>query len=136
MSVSVENFIKTVYHLNENGEKDTKPGSIASELNISNAATTDMSRKLARKNLIYYQKYKPILLTAKGQKMALSVIRKHRLWETFLFENFNLSLDEIHREAELLEHQTSDFLADKIEELLGMPKVDPHGTPIPNLDKI
>lgn len=134
MSVSVENFIKTIYHLNEHAEKDTKPGSIAHELKISNAATTDMARKLSLKNLIHYQKYKPILLTPKGQKLALSVIRKHRLWETFLFEKFNLSLVEIHREAELLEHQTSDFLADKIEEFLGRPTIDPHGTPIPNLD--
>lgn len=130
VSVSVENFIKTIYYLNEHSEKNAKPGSIASELSILNAATTDM----ARNTLINAQKCKSISLASKGQNLELSVICKHCLWETFLFEKLNLSLEEIHRDAELLEHQTSDFLADKIEEILGSPTVDPHGTPIPYID--
>ena len=101
-------------------------------LHISNAAATDMSKKLAEKGLLKYEKYQELQLTDKGTEMALSVIRKHRLWESFLFKLFDMSLHDIHREAELLEHQTSDLLADKISAYLGHPKFDPHGDPIPN----
>ncbi|RPJ73603.1 MAG: metal-dependent transcriptional regulator, partial [Alphaproteobacteria bacterium] len=78
-----------------------------------------------------YTKYKPLELTETGFELALSVIRKHRLWESFLYKTLNLSLHEIHREAEHLEHLTSDFLTDKIEKYLGNPATDPHGDPIP-----
>ena len=132
MSVSIENFLKTIYNLEKGIGKDTKPGTIANSLGITNAATTDMARKLATRELIIYKKYQKITLTPAGQKMALSIIRKHRLWESFLFQTFNLSLHEIHREAEMLEHQTSDFLADKINRYLDNPKFDPHGDPIPD----
>jgi len=132
MSVAVENFIKTIYKNNLNSVNDTKPGSIAKHLEISSAAATDMAKKLAEKDLLNYQKYKPLKLTTKGEKIALNVIRKHRLWEAFLFKTFDMSLHDIHREAELLEHETSDFLADKISTYLGHPKFDPHGDPIPN----
>ena len=91
-----------------------------------------MAKKLAEKDLLNYEKYKPLKLTSKGEKTALNVIRKHRLWEAFLFKTFDMSLHDIHREAELLEHETSNFLAEKISEYLGHPKFDPHGDPIPN----
>ena len=132
MSVSIENFLKTIYNLEQGIGKDTKPGTIAYALGITNAATTDMARKLATRKLINYKKYQKLTLTPTGQKMALSIIRKHRLWESFLYKTFNLSFNEIHREAEMLEHQTSDFLADKISKYLDYPKFDPHGDPIPN----
>jgi DtxR family Mn-dependent transcriptional regulator len=93
-----------------------------------------MSRKLAEKQLVNYTKYKPLTLTQKGNKYALKVLRKHRLWESFLYQTLNLSFHEIHREAEVLEHLTSDFLADKIDEYLGNPATDPHGDPIPAAD--
>lgn len=131
-SVAVENFVKTIYKSRINDIKDTKPGNIAKILGISNAAATDMAKKLAVKNLINYEKYKALELTDEGEKLALKVIRKHRLWEAFLHKTFDISLHEIHREAELLEHETSDFLATKISEYLGNPKFDPHGDPIPN----
>lgn len=132
MSVAVENFVKAIYKNKHQDYKDTKPGTIAKKLGISNAAATDMSKKLSEKGLLEYEKYQELQLTEKGSKMALSVIRKHRLWEAFLFKLFDMSLHDIHREAELLEHETSDFLADKISAYLGNPKFDPHGDPIPN----
>ncbi len=132
MSVAIENFIKAIYNNDSHDIKDTKPGNIAKQLGISSAAATDMAKKLATKDLLHYEKYQALQLTDKGTKMALNVVRKHRLWEAFLFKMFDMSLHDIHREAELLEHQTSDFLADKISEYLGHPKFDPHGDPIPN----
>ncbi|AXT18481.1 metal-dependent transcriptional regulator [Flavobacteriaceae bacterium AU392] len=132
MSVAIENFVKAIYNNDDNDSNNTKPGSIAKKLGISNAAATDMAKKLALKDLLHYQKYQKLELTEKGEKMALNVIRKHRLWEALLFKMFDMSMHEIHREAELLEHQTSNFLADKISAYLGDPKFDPHGDPIPN----
>lgn len=132
MSVAIENFVKAIYKNDKNSSNDTKPGNIAKKLGISNAAATDMAKKLAVKNLLHYEKYQELRLTDKGNKMALNVVRKHRLWESLLFKMFDMSLHEIHRESELLEHQTSDFLANKISEYLGNPKFDPHGDPIPN----
>ena len=134
MSIAIENFVKAIYKNDKHDGNDTKPGNIAKQLGISNAAATDMAKKLASKDLLHYEKYQELRLTDKGTKMALSVVRKHRLWESFLFKMFDMSLHEIHRESELLEHQTSDFLANKISEYLGNPKFDPHGDPIPNED--
>ncbi len=134
MSVAIENFVKAIYKNGKHDDNDTKPGNIAKKLGISNAAATDMAKSLANKNLINYEKYKALELTEEGEKLALKVIRKHRLWEAFLYKTLEMSLHEIHREAEFLEHETSDFLADKISEYLGNPKFDPHGDPIPNAD--
>ena len=131
MSIAIENFVKAIYKNNKK-DSNTKPGNIAKNLGISNAAATDMAKKLAIKNLLHYEKYQQLQLTEKGEKMALNVVRKHRLWEALLFKLFDMSLHDIHREAELLEHQTSNLLADKISDYLGNPKFDPHGDPIPN----
>lgn len=131
-STSVENFIKTIYNVERREGVGTKSGSIARELGITNAAATDMARKLAEKKLINYEKYKELKLTNTGEKLAVDVIRKHRLWETFLHRVLGLSLHEIHREAEKLEHATSSFLMEKISAFLGDPLVDPHGDPIPD----
>jgi len=133
MSIAIENFVKAIYK-NNNKDSNTKPGNIAKNLGISNAAATDMAKKLAIKDLLHYKKYQQLQLTEKGEKMALNVVRKHRLWEALLFKLFDMSLHDIHREAELLEHQTSNLLADKISEYLGNPKFDPHGDPIPNAE--
>ncbi len=131
MSASTENFLKKIYVQTQVPGADTRLGTLAKMLNISNAAATDMARKLAKKNLVNYVKYKQLSLTDEGRILALKVIRKHRLWETFLYKTLNLSLHEIHQEAEMLEHLTSDFLAEKINDYLGKPTIDPHGDPIP-----
>jgi len=132
VSIASENFIKAIYKFEQTEGWDTRPGTIARELGITNAAATDMARKLAQKKLIDYEKYRELKLTPAGKKVALGIIRKHRLWETFLYKILGLSMHEIHREAEHLEHLTSDFLAEKISLFLGHPKTDPHGDPIPD----
>ena len=132
MSVAIENFVKAIYKNTSRSGYDTKPSTVAKKWNISSAAATDMAKKLALKGLVDYQKYKELKLTEAGIVMALKIIRKHRIWESLLFKFLNLSLHEIHREAEFLEHETSDFLADKIHEYLGFLDFDPHGDPIPN----
>ncbi|MDD2512603.1 MAG: metal-dependent transcriptional regulator [Proteiniphilum sp.] len=131
MSVSTENFVKTIFIQKRHPKADTRISTIAGLLHITNAAATDMARKLGAKELVHYAKYNPLHLTSKGEELAQNVIRKHRLWETFLYQILNLSLLEIHREAENLEHLTSDFLADKMADYLGYPTTDPHGDPIP-----
>ena len=134
MSISIENFVKTIYLQEQRLGEDTRPGTLAKLLNITNAATTDMARSLAQKDMVCYEKYQKLSLTPKGRKLALTVLRKHRLWEAFLYKTLNLSLHEIHEEAESLEHLTSDFLADKIDSYLNFPASDPHGDPIPCSD--
>ena len=131
MSIATENFLKEIYQLSQTPGGEAKPGVIAEKLGISNAAATDMARNLANKNMVVYEKYKELRLTDKGQKLALVLLRKHRLWETFLYRTLNINLSQIHDEAELLEHSTSDFLVDKINSYLGDPAFDPHGDPIP-----
>lgn len=132
-SVSVENFVKTIFQAKPETISGVKFGLISEKLGISQAATTDMAKKLAVRDLVRYERYQGIHLTEQGERLALSVIRKHRLWETLLHNVLGLSLHEIHREAENLEHQTSDFLAERICDYLGNPKFDPHGDPIPDI---
>ena len=134
MSISIENFVKTIYLQEQRMGGDTRPGTLSKLLNITNAATTDMARSLADKQLVNYTKYQKLSLTPEGRKLALNILRKHRLWEAFLSKTLNLSLHQIHDEAERLEHLTSDFLADKIDEYLNFPALDPHGDPIPCSD--
>jgi len=134
ISTPAENFMKAIFMHEQNDGYDTKPGSIAKALGITSAAATDMARKLSDKKLVHYEKYRQLELTPEGKKLALKLVRKHRLWETFLYRTFQMSLHEIHQEAEMLEHQTSEFLAEKISSYLGDPEVDPHGDPIPSLD--
>ena len=123
--------MKTIYLQEQRVGEDTRPGTLAKLLKITNAATTDMARNLAQKNLVNYTKYQKLSLTPEGRKLALNILRKHRLWEAFLSNTLSLSLHQIHEEAERLEHLTSDFLADKIDEYLNFPASDPHGDPIP-----
>jgi len=134
ISSSAENFMKVIFMHEQNHRFDTRPGSIAKALGITNAAATDMARNLSDKKLVHYEKYRQLELTPKGKELTLKLIRKHRLWETFLYKTLQMSLHEIHREAEMLEHQTSEFLANRISSYLGDPDVDPHGDPIPGLD--
>ncbi|MBN2348338.1 MAG: metal-dependent transcriptional regulator [Bacteroidales bacterium] len=134
MSVSIENFLKTAYLIRFDENQKVLSSKLALRLNITNAAVTDMAKKLSRKKLVNYQPYHEIELTEKGEKTAIGIIRRHRLWELFLSKVLNLNNAEIHEEAENLEHQTSDFLMDKIDEFLEYPNVDPHGDPIPDRD--
>jgi DtxR family transcriptional regulator, Mn-dependent transcriptional regulator len=130
-SVSVDDFVKHIYLLGRDERMKVTGSLLAKTLGVSNAAITDMARKLSRKGLVKYEKYQALKLTPQGSAHALQLVRRHRLWETFLHQVLKLDLQSIHTEAERLEHQSSDELIAKIAEFLGHPTVDPHGDPIP-----
>ncbi|EAS20795.1 metal-dependent transcriptional regulator [Nonlabens mediterrranea] len=130
-SVSEENYIKTIYHLQE-GKNLVSTNDIAGRMSTKASSVTDMLKKLAEKNLAEYIPYKGTRLTQNGINCATQIIRKHRLWEVFLVEKLNFSWDEVHEVAEQLEHIQSRKLIDEMDQLLGFPKYDPHGDPIPD----
>lgn len=132
LSNTEENYLKAIYLIYEKSNDIVSTNAIAERLNTTPASVTDMIKKLSVKNLIIYEKYKGSKLSQEGTKIATSLIRKHRLWETFLVEKLKFSWDEVHDIAEDLEHINSDPLIARLDEYLGYPKYDPHGDPIPN----
>ena len=132
LSKSEENYLKSIYNLSELGNKVVTTNSISKILNIEPASVTDMIKKLSKKKLIYHEKYRGTKISKNGIKVALQIIRRHRLWEVFLYEKLNFNWDEIHEVAEELEHVSSDQLIDNLDKYLKYPKIDPHGDPIPN----
>ncbi|KAI9451714.1 iron dependent repressor, DtxR family [Russula earlei] len=132
LSATEENYLKAIYTLAHSTEKKTSNQLIADKLGINPASVTDMLKKLDEKKVIDYSRTNGANLTKEGFKLAAKVVRKHRLWETFLVENMNFSWDEVHEVAEQLEHIQSDKLLDELDTLLGYPKFDPHGDPIPD----
>ncbi|MEO9511009.1 MAG: metal-dependent transcriptional regulator [Flavobacteriaceae bacterium] len=134
MTRSEENYIKTIFHLGGNTATPIATNAIAEQMETKPSSVTDMAKKLAEKGLVNYKKYQGVSLTDFGIKTALSIVRKHRLWEVFLVEKLDFSWDEVHEIAEQLEHIKSEKLIDKIDELLDFPKYDPHGDPIPTKD--
>lgn len=130
-SVTEENYIKAIFHLQqEDGNVSTNE--LAAELNTKAASVTDMLKKLKTKKLLSYEKYKGVRLSAEGKKLALAIVRKHRLWEFFLVDKLQFGWDEVHEVAEELEHISSKKLVEKLDAFLGHPKFDPHGDPIPD----
>ncbi len=126
-----ENYIKAIFHLQqEDGTVSTN--ALAAELHTKAASVTDMLKKLKTKKLLNYEKYKGVRLTGEGKKLALAIVRKHRLWEFFLVNNLQFGWDEVHEVAEELEHISSKKLVEKLDQFLGYPKFDPHGDPIPD----
>ncbi|MBL7764294.1 MAG: metal-dependent transcriptional regulator [Chitinophagaceae bacterium] len=132
-SQSEENYIKAIYHLQADGETVTT-NALAQELLTRPASVTDMMKKLKTKKLLNYQPYQGFRLNNEGKKVALGIIRRHRLWEYFLSEKLKFGWDEVHEIAEELEHVSSKKLVDKLDEYLGFPKFDPHGDPIPDMN--
>ena len=132
MTRSEENYIKAIFHLGKKGTKEVATNSIAELMETKPSSVTDMVKKLSEKDLVNYRPYQGVSLTALGNKMALGIIRKHRLWEVFLVEKLDFSWDEVHDVAEQLEHIKSDKLIDSLDRLLGFPESDPHGDPIPD----
>lgn len=132
-SQSEEDYLKALYHL-EMDFDSVSTNSIADYLDMKPSSVTDMLKKLAEKKFINYQKYKGTSLTKKGKLIALSIIRKHRLWETFLVVKLGFGWDQVHIIAEQLEHIKSEELIENLDNFLGNPKYDPHGDPIPNKD--
>ena len=130
-NISQEDYLTAIYrNLDDTGE--IKQNLLASKLEISNAAVTDMLRKLSRDGFVDYKKYKSIKLTNEGESYAKNMLRRHRIWEVFLNQTLGMSWDKVHDEAEKLEHSSSDKLINLLEEFLEYPEVDPHGYPIPD----
>ena len=132
MTISEENYLKIIYHLSVVSTKEISTNAIAEKLSTKASSVTDMLKKLAEKELIFYQKYKGVSLSPKGVLTAAMIVRKHRLWEVFLVQKLGFSWDEVHEIAEELEHIKSDKLIDKLDSFLDYPTFDPHGDPIPN----
>lgn len=132
MTLAEENYLKTIFTLEQETGKGVSTNAIASYLDTRAASVSDMLRKLSDKELISYRKYYGAKLTKKGKEIALGVIRRHRLWETFLVEKLGFGWDEVHEVAEQLEHIKSERLVDAIDRFLDYPKFDPHGDFIPD----
>ncbi len=129
---TTEDYLKAIFKLSGPLKKGVSTNSIAEELSTKASSVSDMVKKLSEKKLVHYVKYQGTTLTKEGEKIALRVIRKHRLWEVFLVEKLKFGWDEIHEIAEQLEHIRSSKLIDKLDAHLGFPKNDPHGDPIPD----
>ena len=134
LSFVEENYLKAIYHLSKGGKNAVSTNALAETMNNKAASVTDMIKKLSAKEVITYEKYRGVNISQKGKTAALYVIRKHRLWETFLVEKLEFSWDEVHEVAEQLEHIKSPLLIEKLDAFLDHPSVDPHGHPIPDKD--
>jgi DtxR family Mn-dependent transcriptional regulator len=132
ISLTEENYLKAIYHLSEDGSRPVLTNDLASKMHIRAATVTDMVKRLSGKGLISYEKYYGVQMTRSGKMEALGIVRKHRLWETFLVDKLGFSWDEVHEVADQLEHIQSPLLIEKLDEFLGHPKSDPHGEPIPD----
>ncbi|MFT3946599.1 MAG: metal-dependent transcriptional regulator [Agriterribacter sp.] len=134
LSQTEENYLKALFHLTSETSEKAEAGTneLAATLNVKPATANDMLKKLKEKKLIHYEKYGKISLTVPGRKQAIEVVRKHRLWETFLYEKLNFTWDEVHEVAEQLEHIHSPKLIEQLEKFLNYPEFDPHGDVIPN----
>ena len=135
-SFTEENYLKAIYKLQEQNGETVVNSDLAKALDVQSASVTDMLKKMAKKKLINYEKSKGFKLTEKGRHIAISIIRKHRLWEVFLLEKLGFGWDEVHEMAEQLEHIQSEKLIDRLDQYLGHPKSDPHGDPIPNANGV
>lgn len=131
-TLSEENYLKVIHSLDKHGNKKITLTAIAEALNNNPASVIDMLKKLSEKKLVNYKKAQGVTLTSKGRAIALSIIRKHRLWEVFLLEKLEYGWDQIHDIAEQLEHIQYADLADRLDKYLDFPKYDPHGDPIPS----
>jgi len=132
VTLSEENYLKTIYHLGNEGNEAVSTNAIAEQMETKASSVTDMVKKLAEKDLADYKKYQGVSLTKLGRLTAASVVRKHRLWEVFLVEKLNFSWDEVHNVAEQLEHVKSEKLINELDSFLEFPTHDPHGDPIPD----
>lgn len=131
-SFTEENYLKIIHALSGRDAQEVSTNALAESTSTRAASVTDMLRKLAEKGLINYKKYQGVTLTESGEKVAIGVIRKHRLWEVFLVEKLGFGWDEVHDIAEELEHIQSEILVEKLDAFLGHPRFDPHGDPIPD----
>jgi DtxR family transcriptional regulator, Mn-dependent transcriptional regulator len=129
-----QNYIKIIYHLTQADDGTAYTQKVADAMSTSPASATDMIKKLSDKGLVAYVPYRGAKLNKKGERTALHIIRRHRLWELFLTEVLKFKWDEVHPMAEELEHVSSDLLLSRIDKFLNYPKFDPHGDPIPDAE--
>ncbi len=132
ITLTEENYLKAILSASMTTSNKVSTNAIAEEINTTPASVSDMLKKLEEKKLIKYEKYRGVKLSKKGKSLATSIIRKHRLWETFLVKKLKFEWSEVHEIAEQLEHIKSNELIDRIEKYLNYPKFDPHGEPIPS----
>ncbi len=130
LSQAVEDYLKTIYKLQQ-GVESVSTSDIARSMSVSAASVTNMVKRLAQLGLVEYESYRGVTVTSTGEKVALEIIRHHRLLELYLKEVMGYSWDKVHEEAEHLEHHISEEFEDKLDEILGFPTHDPHGDPIP-----
>ncbi len=131
-SEAIDDYLKTIYHHTEWQDERITPSQLAVELGLAPSSVTEMVQKLTAQGLVTHRPYGPISLTDEGERRAGSIIRRHRLVETWLVREFGYAWDEVHDEAEILEHAISDRFLDRIDERLGHPLFDPHGDAIPD----
>ncbi|MDU0367102.1 metal-dependent transcriptional regulator [Microbacterium sp. KSW4-17] len=129
-----DDYLKAIYHHTEWQDSPITPSQLAGVLSLAPSSVTEMVKKLAAQGLVTHRPYGPVSLTAAGQRRAAGVIRRHRLIETWLVREFAYAWDEVHDEAEVLEHALSDRLLEGIDERLGRPRFDPHGDAIPDAE--
>ena len=134
MTLSEENYLKTIYHLTSGQNAAVSTNAIAEKIDTKASSVTDMIKKLADKKLVTYVRYQGVRLTPEGLHAAVMIVRKHRIWEFFLVDKLEFNWDEVHEIAEQLEHIKSEQLIDRLDAFLGHPAVDPHGDPIPNAE--
>ncbi|MEO8284487.1 MAG: metal-dependent transcriptional regulator [Pseudarthrobacter sp.] len=133
-SSSIEDYVKVIYGFTEWQDKPITSSQLAQRLGVANSSVSEMVRKLKDQGLVDHKPYSAITLTPAGIRLALSMVRRHRLIETYLVQELGYSWDEVHDEAELLEHAVSDTFIERMAAKLGDPQRDPHGDPIPTAD--
>lgn len=133
-TISVEDYLKAMYHLEGPDRDRVKTKALAEHLSVTLPSATSMLKSLSADDLVEYAPYRGALLSESGMRIALRVIRNHRLIEAFLVRTLGYGWDEVHPEAERLEHAVSDDLVDRIDRFLSHPRFDPHGDPIPTAD--
>ncbi|MCC6601401.1 MAG: metal-dependent transcriptional regulator [Crocinitomicaceae bacterium] len=134
MNQTIENYLKGIYTLSKQSPSGVATTALAEKMETKASSVTDMLKKLDEKGLVRHAPYKGAVLTQKGKKIAIEVVRKHRLWEVFLVEKLRFGWDEVHTIAEQLEHIDSAELIVRLDEFLGFPRYDPHGDPIPDVN--
>lgn len=135
-SFTEENYLKAIYKLQETNGEVVATSALAQVMGVHAPSVTDMLKRMAGKKLVTYQKSKGFKLSEKGNKVAVGIIRNHRLWEVFLVDKLGFRWDEVHDIAEQLEHIHSEDLVNKLDAFLGYPKADPHGDPIPDANGV
>lgn len=134
LSASSQNYLKAVWSLGEWSDEPVTASTLAARVGVKLSTASDAIRKLTDQGLLEHARYGAVTLTPEGRALAVAMVRRHRLIETFLVDVLDYDWDQVHDEAETLEHAVSDFLIERIDEKLGHPDRDPHGDPIPRAD--